>query len=408
VDSETGASGRPFPIVRRLATGAAAFWAGTVAFSASTVILLAVVGRHPGHGGFEGLSALLALLSAGSVVPLAVMLRAAAAVADGQSPPAISRWLLWSIVLAGLVLAPWSGDVLHIPAAAILPMVLQLLVAIVLASRRGVLLAAHHFAELGVNLGLEAVARILFAGVLGLTVGIAGVGVGCCLATIVAVALLPTRSVTAVERDRPVTSLLDTSLALVLVGLFVQLDVLLAPSALSTAAAKRYDIAAIPSKGVYLVLLAAGPLVFPFVRRSGRRRLIALATAGTIGMGFVVTGLLVASRPLIGVTLGQADPSANLLSALGAAMALGGGTAVLMNAAVARGVARPWPAVALAIVGLTAYSRSRPDPLSFALAMLVAQAAAAILSMWSTLYGEVRANVNTSSASGTPSASARR
>ena len=86
-------------------------------------------------------------------------------------------------------------------------------------------------------------------------------------------------------------------------------------------------------------------------------------------------------------------------------MALGGGTAVLMNAAVARGVARPWPGVALAIVGLTAYSRSRPTPLSFAAAMLVAQAAATVLSTWSTLYGGLRVNIKTLGAPDRPSVS---
>jgi len=58
---------------------------------------------------------------------------------------------------------------------------------------------------------------------------------------------------------------------------------------------------------------------------------------------------------------------------------------VLMNAAVARGIERPWPAVALAILGLIAYSRSRPGPVSFALAVLLAQAAAVSLSAVATL-----------------------
>jgi hypothetical protein len=265
-------------------------------------------------------------------------------------------------------------------------MVLQLLIALPLASRRGVLLAAHHFSTLGVNLSVEAAVRIALASLLGLTMGVTGVAIGCCLGTAVAIVLLPTRPVEALTTDRPVTSLLHTSLALVLVSLFVQLDVLLAPSGLPTAAAKQFDVAAIPSKGVYLVLLAAGPIVFPFVRQNGRRRLVALATAGTVAIGCLATAVLVAARPLIGKTLGQATPSANLLWALGAAMALGGGTAVLMNAAVARGIERPWPAVALAIVGLIAYSRSRPDPVSFALAVLLAQGAAAALSAVSTLH----------------------
>ena len=337
------------PRLRRLATGAAAFWVGTVGYTLSTVIIIAVVGRGSGQGGFEGLTAVLALLSVGSVVPVAVMLRTAAVVADGEVVPRLSPWLLWAFVAAGLALAPLSGAVLHVPAAAIPLMVLQLLIALPLANRRGVLLAARHFSDLGINLSLEAAVRIVLASLLGVTLGVTGVAVGCCLGTVVAIILLPNRSVGALTTGRPVTSLLHTSLALVLVSLFVQLDVLLAPSGLSTAAAKRFDVAAVPSKGVYLVLLAAGPIVFPFVRQSGRRRLVALATAGTVAIGCVATAVLVAARPLIGKTLGQATPSASLLWTLGAAMALGGGTAVLMNAAVARGIERPWPAVALGV-----------------------------------------------------------
>jgi hypothetical protein len=374
------------PRVRRLATGAAAFWVGTVAYTLSTVIIIAVVGRGSGQGGFEGLTAVLALLSVGSVVPVAVMLRTAAVVADGEAVPRLSPWLLWGFVVAGLAVAPLSGAVLHVPAAAIPLMVLQLLIALPLANRRGVLLAARHFSDLGINLSLEAAVRIVLASLLGLTLGVTGVAVGCCLGTVVAIVLLPNRSVGALTTGRPVTSLLHTSLALVLVSLFVQLDVLLAPSGLSTAAAKRFDVAAIPSKGVYLVLLAAGPIVFPFVRQSGRRRLVGLATAGTVAIGCVATAVLVAARPLIGKTLGQAAPSASLLWTLGAAMALGGGTAVLMNAAVARGIERPWPAVALAILALIAYSRSRPGPVSFAVAVLLAQAAAVGLSAVATLH----------------------
>jgi hypothetical protein len=385
VASDAQPGRKRLPRLRQLATGAAAFWVGTVAYTLSTVIIIAVVGRGSGQGGFEGLTAVLALLSVGSVVPVAVMLRTAAVVSDGGVVPRLSPWLLWGFVATGLALAPLSGALLHVPAAAIPLMVLQLLIALPLANRRGVLLAAHHFSDLGINLSLEAVVRIVLASLLGLTLGVTGVAVGCCLGTVVAILLLPSRPVGALSADRPVTSLLHTSLALVLVSLFVQLDVLLAPSGLSTAAAKRFDVAAIPSKGVYLVLLAAGPIVFPFVRQSGRRRLVALATAGTVGIGCLATAVLVAARPLIGETLGQAAPSASLLWTLGAAMALGGGTAVLMNAAVARGIERPWPAVALAILGLIAYSRSRPDPVSFAVAVLLAQAAAVSLSAVATL-----------------------
>jgi hypothetical protein len=116
-----------------------------------------------------------------------------------------------------------------------------------------------------------------------------------------------------------------------------------------------------------------------------------VAAAGTVGLGLVVTGLLVVVRPLIGAVLGQAEPGAVLIVALGAAMSLGASTALLVNAAVARGVARPWPAIAVAIVALAVFSRSSPDPLSFAVGMLVAQAGAAVLSLGPALHGKLRA-----------------
>ena len=128
------------------------------------------------------------------------------------------------------------------------------------------------------------------------------------------------------------------------------MDVLWAPSGLTPHAAKVYDLAATPSKGVYIALLAIGSIIFPFVRLNPSRRLIVKAAGGTLALGLAVTGVLVALRHVIGIVLNQPAPSFLLLALLGGAMAVAGTTSVFINAGVARGVARPWPPPAMGMV----------------------------------------------------------
>jgi hypothetical protein len=83
---------------------------------------------------------------------------------------------------------------------------------------------------------------------------------------------MPGRSPATEVKLRPMTTMFHTWIALALLGLLVQLDILLAPSGLSKEAATRYDLAAVPSKGVYLVLAAASTFIFPYVRVRAQRK----------------------------------------------------------------------------------------------------------------------------------------
>ena len=181
--------------------------------------------------------------------------------------------------------------------------------------------------------------------------------------------------------ERPLTSLLDTSLTLGLLGLLTQLDILVVPSGLGTAGAAHYDLAAVPSKGVYLFLLAAGPFVFPFVRRNRGRRLIGVAALLTLSVGLIVTVLLVLLRGQIGIILGQNPPGPVLLLVLGAAMSCAGTTNLILNAEVARGIRRPWPQLFVGIAVIAIAWATRPTPDAFAAAVLSGQLGTMVVSL---------------------------
>ena len=74
--------------------------------------------------------------------------------------------------------------------------------------------------------------------------------------------------------------------------------------------ATSYDLAAVPSKGVYLALLAIGPLIFPSVRGRPDRRLVLGAASVALAFGAACAGALVLGRHLIADVLGRppADP----------------------------------------------------------------------------------------------------
>ena len=377
---ETAAAGRS------LASGGIILWGATIAIGVSTALLLAVLSRHHAVS-FASLSALLGLTFVISLIPSGVQLRAAAMVADGFATPVMSARYLGIVAAIGVVLSPLLGLVLRVPILAVNLLVLQLIVALPLACRRGALIGVHRFGALGANMVFESGFRVVLGVVGGLTLGITGLAAALMLATAVALVVLPTTPPDVDAVQRPMTSLFNASIALILLGFFVQMDVLMAPSGLTHFAATRYDLAAIPSKGVYIVLLAAGPMVFPFVRRNASSRLIVLAAGATVMIGLLVTAVLLPLRHLIGIALGRPAPSLLLLGILGGAMAVAGGTSVLVNAGVARGIARPWPPLVIGMLGVTVCWATRPSAVAFALSVLVAQSAALVLSLWVTLRG---------------------
>jgi hypothetical protein len=179
----------------------------------------------------------------------------------------------------------------------------------------------------------------------------------------------------------------DTWFVVVLLGVLVQLDILLAARGLSNVAAERYDVAAVPSKGVYLVLVAVSILIFPYVRGGAQRRVVVIGAGLTLVLGLAITGGLIVFRDLIASVLGQETASVPLLACLGCAMSLAGAAGVFVNAGVALGVARPWPPLLAGIVVLVAVWATRPTPGIFALAVLAVQACILATSCWLFLRG---------------------
>ena len=148
------------------------------------------------------------------------------------------------------------------------------------------------------------------------------------------------------------TSLAHTWLALVLLGIFVQLDILIAPTDLTRSAATHYDLAASPSKGVYLVLTAVSTLIFPYVRVNAEPTDRRPLDCGHAGRGTRRHRLL---RGPEGHDRLGARPERRLvplLVVLGSAMSIAGATGIVINGGIALGVARPWPPLMIGVGGL--------------------------------------------------------
>jgi len=366
---------------RRVTTGGLLLWGGTISIGFSTVVLLALLSRHLHYEGFTGLSTLFGLFFVASLIPSGFPLRAAALAVDGAEPIRYTLVHVAILVAAGVVISPAIAYALHLPVVAVLFVSAQILVAIPLAIRRGSLIAAHRFDAMGGNLFLEGGTRIAVGAALGLLWGLDGLSAGIAIATAIALLTVPRQEHAPVRTVRRMTSLLHTWIALVLLGLFVQMDILISPRVLPHSAA-RYDLAAVPSKGVYLVLVAVSTLIFPFVRVHARRRTVVWATAGTMGLGLVVGAILVVFRHAIGVILGQHAASLPLLVALCVAMSVGGGIGILINGGIALGVSWPWPPLALGIACLLVCWWIHPSAIGFAVTVLAAQVGTLLITGW--------------------------
>jgi hypothetical protein len=345
------------------------------------VLILAVLSRHHREG-FSGLSTLFSLFFIASLIPAGVPLRSAALAADGAQPPRMTARHLGALVLGGIVASPLVALALHLPVLAVGFVSGQVIVAIQLAIRRGPLIGARRFSALGGNLFLEAATRVVLCTAGGLLFGLSGLSAGLLAGTAAAWVTMPGRSPATHVTQRPMTTMFHTWIALALLGLLVQLDILLAPSGLSKEAATRYDLAAVPSKGVYLVLAAASTFIFPYVRVRAQRRAVIAAGLATLIPGVMVTVSLVPLRQVIADVLGQRPAAPFLLITLGVAMSIGGATGIVINGGVALGIARLWPPLVPGIVGLFVAWAERPTPAVFASVVLGSQAGTLLISTW--------------------------
>ena len=361
-------------------TGAALLWIGTVSIGFSTVVLLALLSHHFHHEAFASLATLFSLFFIASLIPAGIPLRAAALEVDGAPR---MRWTSRHAALvaaAGLAASPLVAFVLHLPTLAVVFVVVQILIAIPLAIARGPLIAAGRFTAMGANLLVEGGARVVLGAVAGLLWGLTGLAAALAVATGVALLAVPRQAQAGSVTIRRTTSLLHTWLTLVLLGVLVQLDVLVAPSVFDHSAAVRYDLAAVPSRGVYLLLVAVSTLIFPYVRVHASRRLVVGAAGATCALGLLATVLLVLLRHTVALVLGQDVASVPLLLALGTAMSIAGATGILLNGGIALGVARPWPPLLLGVVALVVCIPLGLDPLQFGVIVLSAQVATCAIS----------------------------
>jgi hypothetical protein len=379
--SETKASIRTLSGAR-VTAGGVLLWGGTVAVGLSTVVLLAVLSHRLHRQGFTGLSTLFALFFIASLIPSGVPLRAAALEVDGAPPMRMRAVHVVALAAVGVVVCPPLAYALKLPVLAVLVVWAQVMIAIPLSIRRGSLLASRRFDAMGGNLLLEGGARVVLGTVAGLWFGLVGLSAGIALATAVAFLCIPRQVLVAVRTDRKMTSLLHTWIAMVLLGLFVQLDILVAPNVMTHSIATRYDLAAVPSKGVYLVLAALSTIIFPYVRVNPQRRIVVLAAGGTFALGLAVTALLVVLRHTIAATLGQQAASEPLLIVLGIAMSIAGATGIVIYAGVAFGVRWPWPPLAFGMAAILAFSLTDPGAREFGNAVLIAEAATLIVTTW--------------------------
>ena len=364
------------PTGLRATAGGVLLWGGTVSIGASTVVVLAALSRHLHHQGFAGLATLFGLFFVASLIPSGIPLRAAALEVDGAPRMRVTGPQYAVMAAAGAAISPLIAFALHLPVLAVFFVSLQVIVAIPLAIRRGSLIAVRRFDSMGGNLFLEGGTRIVLGTVAGLLWGMNGLAGGLALATVVALIAVPRQTLQVNKMQRHMTSLAHTWLALVLLGILVQLDILIAPTDLTRSAATHYDLAALPSKGVYLVLTAVSTLIFPYVRVNASRRTVVLWTVATLAVGLAVTAVLAALRGTIGSVLGQSAASLPLLVVLGAAMSIAGATGIVINGGIALGVARPWPPLLVGIGGLLVCGFTHPTATVFGIVVLAAQAGA--------------------------------
>jgi hypothetical protein len=368
-------------------------WGGTISIGLSTVVLLAVLSRHLHHEGFAGLSTLFGLFFVASLIPSGFPLRAAALAVDGAEPMRMSLRQGVLYALCGAAVSPLIAGMLRLPVLAVLFVAVQIIIAIPLSIKRGSLIASARFDAMGANQFLESGFRIALGVFAGLHWGLVGVSAGLAMATGVALVLVAREPPSSVRTERLMTSLLHTWLALLCLGLFVQLDVLIAPSLLGHATATRYDLAAVPSKGVYLVLVAVSTLIFPHVRVHSQRRTIVLAAGATLGIGLVTTGLLVVLRGPIAMILGQNVASLPLLIVLGVAMSVAGASGTVVYGGIALGVKRPWPPFLVGMAVLLSCFLFDPNPMTLGLMFLVTQIGALLATSWVCLRNHEKLSV---------------
>lgn len=322
----------------------AVFWLSVIAVPASSVLTIVALSRHLAPGDLAKVSIVFSLSFVAAVLPMAAQSQAAA---DASAHGAAGR-LHWRPIqvtaLACAVASPVLAHALGLPTLAVLLPVAQVIPAVGVGAARGQLIAHRSYGAAAANHVIEAAVRAVAGIVLGLAFGATGVAASLLFAAVAAYGFLPR-----VAWDRERTLVLPTALiASALLTVSIHLDVFLAPRFLG-ADADAYAVAALPSKGVFLALMAAGWLVIPGAVSYTRSRDAVRPVVLTAAAGVVLTFFAVMATPLMGVLLGRGTPDRWLVAVLGLAMAAGAGNWVCLQIRLARGSTTLWRPAALAI-----------------------------------------------------------
>jgi len=359
---------------------AAVFWGGTIAVGASSFVVLSVLSRRLGPGGLSEISVVMALSLVMSVVAQGVQLRAASLAVTGQGVTVPWRFVTVAAVMLGLA-SPFLSRMLAISPVAILLVAAQTFPAAAAAARRGVLIGEGRPAAVGLSLVCESVVRLGAGAVMGYAWRGAGVAGALVLASAVVVVLFPSTRAGGTGPTVGVTSLAHTVAATGLMMVLANIDVLLAHYALGPVGADRYDLGAVPAKGVFLALIAAGWLAVPGARARTDLRAALTPVLTTVGLGILGAAAFVVFRPVVGLVFGRPAAGAGLVALTSGAMALAAGTSVCVCVAVARGATRPWVPLILAIAAIGAIATAGPSAGLLALTVLLAHAAALVASV---------------------------
>ena len=383
----TALHSRPRAAEARALAGAVLFWLSSLAVGGATFVVLAVLSPHLPAGGLAAVSVVLGLSYVLAVPPGAIQLRAAAAASSpGRRLTLRPPRLVTGLSAALLVVSPLAAAALKIPLAAVVLASVQLPLAAALGSARGTLIGQRCLTLAAASFGIDAACRLFSGAVLGIVWGASGVAAALVLATLLALlAARPHAHLARHATSAGPTSILSYMLAVSVIVLLTNVDVLLGPRVLG-AGADGYAVAALPAKGIFFALFSVSWLAVSVAVNAQTGRQLVTPAAATLGLGLSAAGAVVLARPLLPMILGRGEPPVAVLAPLALAMAVAGTTSVVVSMAVARGARRAWTAPLAAVLALaTTALILRPDGPQLALGVLLAQLAALGGGTWALL-----------------------
>ena len=253
----TALHSRPRAAEARALAGAVLFWLSSLAVGGATFVVLAVLSPHLPAGGLAAVSVVLGLSYVLAVPPGAIQLRAAAAASSpGRRLTLRPPRLVTGLSAALLVVSPLAAAALKIPLAAVVLASVQLPLAAALGSARGTLIGQRCLTLAAASFGIDAACRLFSGAVLGIVWGASGVAAALVLATLLALlAARPHAHLARHATSAGPTSILSYMLAVSVIVLLTNVDVLLGPRVLG-AGADGYAVAALPAKGIFFALFS--------------------------------------------------------------------------------------------------------------------------------------------------------